>query len=69
MARGARRSTKRNELEGKVRDKVGEVPFVLVINKSDLASDWEIDAEAEAQLAAKGWNVLRTSAKTRRRRE
>lgn len=66
VADGTRRATldKANELEGKVRDKVGVVPFVLVINKSDLASDWEIDGEAEAQLAAGGWSVLRTSAKT-----
>ena len=66
VADGTRRATldKANELEGKVRDKVGTIPFVLVINKSDLQSDWEIDAEVEAELAAKGWSVLRTSAKS-----
>ncbi len=65
VADGTRRATleKAIELEGKVRDKLGAIPFVLVINKSDLCAEWEIDSEAEAQLASKGWNILHTSAK------
>lgn len=43
---------------------VGKVPRVLVINKSDLRQDWEIDKEALTKLASQGWTVLESSAKT-----
>jgi len=39
-------------------------PFVLVLNKSDLLDSWEIDAHALQALERRGWNVVRTSAKT-----
>jgi len=66
VADGTRRSTldKAIELEQKAREAVGALPFVFVINKSDLSDEWEIDAEAEAPLAAKGWKILHTSANT-----
>jgi small GTP-binding protein len=66
VADGTRRATldKAIELEQKAREAVGVLPFVFVINKSDLADEWEIDAEAEAPLAGKGWKILHTSAKT-----
>jgi len=54
----------RNGLEQRVREEVGAIPFVLVINKSDLFRDWELDPELESQLAAQGWNILHSSAKT-----
>jgi small GTP-binding protein len=40
---------------------IGHVPFLLAINKADLASDWEIE---ETVLTKLGVPVLRTSAKT-----
>jgi len=43
---------------------VGEVPFVLVLNKADLAEDWRVDDRALWKLAEQGWTVIRTSAKT-----
>lgn len=43
---------------------VGEVPFVLVLNKADLATDWRVDDRALWKLAEQGWTVIRTSAKT-----
>ena len=43
---------------------VGEVPFVLVLNKADLADDWRVDDRALWKLAEQGWTVIRTSAKT-----
>jgi small GTP-binding protein len=66
VADGTRHSTldKAIELEQKAREAVGAIPFVFVVNKSDLADEWEIDAEAEAPLEAKGWKILHTSAKT-----
>lgn len=42
----------------------GDVPFVVVINKADLESDWEIDDVAAFKLAERGWRVLKGSAKT-----
>lgn len=43
---------------------IGKVPFVLVLNKSDLADEWHIDDRALWRLAEDGWTVIRTSAKT-----
>lgn len=40
---------------------VGPVPFILVLNKSDLIETWEVDQSA---LARRGWKVITTSAKT-----
>jgi len=51
-------------LEERARQEIGTVPFVFAINKSDLLKDWELDVEAETQLQAKNWTVLRCSAKT-----
>jgi small GTP-binding protein len=43
---------------------VGNVPFVLVLNKSDLEPQWEVDARGLLRMAEEGWPVIRTSAKT-----
>ena len=51
-------------LQQKAEQVVGTVPFVLVLNKSDLAKDWQVDDRAVFQLADRGWTVVRTSAKT-----
>lgn len=66
VADGTRRATftKSLELEQKVREEVGQIPFVFVINKSDLESQWEFDDSMHAQLAEKRWTVIRSSAKT-----
>lgn len=42
----------------------GSVPFILVLNKSDLADSWDLDEATIAGLAERGWPVVRTSAKT-----
>jgi len=66
VADGTRRATleKAVALEEKAREEVGPIPFVLVINKCDLAEQWEFDAALEAQFAAKNWTIIRSSAKT-----
>lgn len=43
---------------------VGEVPFVALINKIDLANDWEIDEQQLEALSRSGWLINKTSAKT-----
>jgi small GTP-binding protein len=66
VADGTRRATLEKALatEEKVREEVGEIPFIFVINKCDLAQEWQLDPTLEAQFAAKNWTVLRSSAKT-----
>jgi small GTP-binding protein len=43
---------------------IGQVPFVLVLNKADLDRDWCIDDRTLWRLAEDGWSIIRTSAKT-----
>jgi hypothetical protein len=66
VADGTRKATleKAVALDQKVREEAGAIPFVLVINKSDLIRDWELDPALESQLTAQGWSILRSSAKT-----
>lgn len=51
-------------LQQKATSVVGRVPFVLLLNKSDLNTEWEVDERALWKLAEQGWPVLMTSAKT-----
>jgi small GTP-binding protein len=66
VADGTRRATleKAVALEQKAREEAGALPFVFVINKSDLLQDWELDDSLEAGLKARQWSILRSSAKT-----
>jgi small GTP-binding protein len=43
---------------------VGDVPCVLVVNKSDLWDKWEITSPELEKLEAEGWKVKITSAKS-----
>ncbi|HAV65269.1 MAG TPA: GTP-binding protein [Verrucomicrobiales bacterium] len=51
------------DLHWRVTRSVGTIPFVLVLNKSDLAGQWEIDPAQIKPVAEDRWRVLRTSAK------
>ena len=42
----------------------GQVPHMVALNKSDLTGEWCLTDRDEAALAADGWHVQRTSAKT-----
>ncbi len=63
---GTRRATldTARALRDKAKEVVGDVPFVLVINKADLAPEWEIDDMTIFKLADEGWRVVKASAKT-----
>ncbi|RUT09116.1 GTP-binding protein [Dulcicalothrix desertica PCC 7102] len=65
---GTRRSTleKAFNLQVKVEETIGKVPFILVMNKSDLSDEWEIDIDEINDLTQRGWNIVKTSAKTGR---
>ncbi|MGA8144455.1 MAG: Rab family GTPase [Candidatus Acidiferrales bacterium] len=62
--------TRRNTLEDalalnqRVTDTGAKVPALLIVNKADLADQWQIGADRLAQLAESGWEIFRTSAKT-----
>jgi small GTP-binding protein len=52
------------QLKTKVENELGEIPFILVFNKSDLVDEIKIDRSQIAKLAQSGWQVIETSAKT-----
>jgi small GTP-binding protein len=48
------------ELQRRIADQLGPLPFVLVLNKADLRDRWEIP---QAAVSAHGWPTFETSAK------
>ncbi|OWY68631.1 GTP-binding protein [cyanobacterium TDX16] len=63
---GTRRYTldKALSLQQRVEETIGKVPFILVLNKSDLTADWEIEDSVVDSLLQKNWTAIETSAKT-----
>lgn len=66
VADGTRRATLDKALEINERVQAGPdaAPAVLVVNKADLAADWEVSPEILAELRTHGWEPLESSAKT-----
>lgn len=64
VADGTRRDTldKAVQLQRTAAREYGPVPFVLVLNKADLVSSWDLDEATLDELRRGGWDVLRTSA-------
>jgi small GTP-binding protein len=63
VADGCRAATldKAIELQGRITQMLGPLPFVLVLNKADVHDEWEIDVGAALK---RGWPMFETSAKT-----
>ena len=65
VADGTRRVTL--ELAVQIQERVvaaiGAVPFILALNKADLAPEWDLDAAQLAALGESGWKIVKTSAK------
>jgi small GTP-binding protein len=63
---GTRRETleQLSELRELARTAAGEVPSAVALNKIDLTEQWILKPADEAALAAQGFHVLKTSAKT-----
>ena len=61
-----RRSTldKAISLQQRVEETIGKVPFIIMLNKSDLTDEWEIDEAAINELLQRNWTVVNGSAKT-----
>ncbi len=51
-------------IQEKVQAEFGPLPFILLANKADQRAQWEIQDSALADLRARGWTVLESSAKT-----
>ena len=51
-------------LHHKTQATIGAVPFVVLINKSDMMDDWEVEPSDIADLESRGWKVMQTSAKS-----
>jgi small GTP-binding protein len=66
VADGTRHATldTATNLQQQAESVVGRVPFQLLLNKSDLDTQWEVDERALWKLADRGWLVVKTSAKT-----
>jgi small GTP-binding protein len=63
VADGCRAATldKAIELQRRITQMLGPLPFVLVLNKADVHDEWEIDVAAALK---RGWPTFETSAKT-----
>ena len=51
-------------LQARVQEAMGPIPWILILNKCDLMTEWEIDAARIGALERNGQSVIRTSAKT-----
>ncbi|MGJ5672714.1 MAG: Rab family GTPase [Nostochopsis sp.] len=63
---GTRKNTleKALNLQIKVENTIGTVPFILIVNKWDLTEEWEISESEMNEVVQRGWIVIKTSAKT-----
>ena len=63
---GTRRYTldKAFSLQDRVENSIGQVPFILLLNKLDLTDDWEIDDATLNTILQKKCIVIKSSAKT-----
>ena len=52
------------DLDAQAAEATGGAPRVLVLNKRDLAEEWEIDAEKVEKLRDEGWTLFELSAKS-----
>jgi small GTP-binding protein len=50
-------------LQKEVTGLLGEIPFILVINKADLTEQWAVGPTQIEEFSALGWDVRLTSAK------
>jgi small GTP-binding protein len=48
----------------RIESNLGSIPFVLLINKSDLTDEWSLEKGTLENLKKEGWTVILSSAKT-----
>ena len=63
VADGCRASTlaKAIDIQGRIAQLLGPLPFVMVVNKADLRDQWEVKG---AIVEERGWTTFETSAKS-----
>jgi len=66
VADGTRNDTlyKALEIQARAQETIGTVPYILLLNKSDLEDQWSISDRELAALTDKNWQIIKTSAKT-----
>jgi hypothetical protein len=66
VADGTRQQTLYRALaiQTRVEESIGQVPFLLLINKADLTEEWAISERESTALRERGWTVINTSAKS-----
>ena len=66
VADGTRPETldKAMDLQRRAQEALGDVPFILVVNKADRMPEWTVHEDVLNELEGKDWLVFRTSAKT-----
>jgi small GTP-binding protein len=52
------------DIQRRVQEALGNLPFVLLLNKSDLVEAWEMRDDTVEELSGKGWSWFKTSART-----
>jgi small GTP-binding protein len=63
---GTRRETLTTafELQQRIEREVGPLPFHVLVNKADLAGEWQLSDDDLGALTSRGWHLTKTSAKT-----
>lgn len=51
-------------LQARAQEAIGNAPFMVLLNKADLSEQWDLEEDPIADLEARGWTVIMTSAKT-----
>jgi small GTP-binding protein len=51
-------------IQERIHNQIGDLPFVVAINKFDQHENWEIQESQIAELADRGWHLFKTSAKS-----
>ena len=51
------------DIQKRVLETIGDIPFILVLNKSDLEDDRELEINDLDEIKKKGWLVIESSAK------
>lgn len=66
VADGTRKETlyRALEIQTRAQDTIGAVPYIFLINKSDLVEEWAIEERELEALAERGWHIVKTSAKS-----
>ncbi len=66
VADGTRSATvdKALELKDRAVSSLGPIPHLLLVNKCDLATEWEVSPERMDALRQAGWQIRKTSAKS-----